>query len=134
MLADDQFKLTGRHSTLNVINDDARHYLLWKLRLLGRKKNGSGLSLEQRAPDTKCGISSTMAFQLERHGVCLSAELELKSVGDASEIGTVERHDAVQSVSIEADTKLIKSPCIPLLETFPNCRDVGLPHRKVDQM
>src|SRR5882757_11557946 len=37
MVADDQFKLTGRHSTLNVINDDARHYLLWKLRLLGRK-------------------------------------------------------------------------------------------------
>jgi hypothetical protein len=37
MLADDQFKLTGRHSTLKLINDDARHYLLWRLRLLGRK-------------------------------------------------------------------------------------------------
>jgi hypothetical protein len=37
MVADDQFKLTGRHNSLNVINDDARHYLLWKLQLLGRK-------------------------------------------------------------------------------------------------
>jgi hypothetical protein len=34
---DDQFDLTGRHSTLRVINDGARHNLLWKLRLLGRK-------------------------------------------------------------------------------------------------
>lgn len=42
MLADDQFKLTGRHSTLNVANDDARHYLLWKLRLLGRKNKWNG--------------------------------------------------------------------------------------------
>lgn len=35
----DQFSLTGRYSTLEVVNDDARHYLLWKLRLLGRKNN-----------------------------------------------------------------------------------------------
>jgi hypothetical protein len=34
---DDQFDLTGRYSTLGVYNDGARHYLLWKLRLLGRK-------------------------------------------------------------------------------------------------
>jgi hypothetical protein len=39
MLADDQFKLTGRHSALNVINDNARKYLLWRLRQLGRKKS-----------------------------------------------------------------------------------------------
>lgn len=35
----DQFDLIGRRSTLRVVNDEARHYLLWKLRLLGRKKN-----------------------------------------------------------------------------------------------
>jgi hypothetical protein len=35
---DDQFDLTGRRSTLRVINDEARHYLLWRLRLLGRKR------------------------------------------------------------------------------------------------
>ena len=36
-LADDQFKLAGRDGTLKIVNDDARHYLLWRLRLLGRK-------------------------------------------------------------------------------------------------
>ena len=35
---DGQFDLTGRHSTLRVINDGARRNLLWKLRLLGRKR------------------------------------------------------------------------------------------------
>jgi hypothetical protein len=35
---DDQFELTGSYNTLRVINDGARHYLLWKLRLLGRKR------------------------------------------------------------------------------------------------
>ena len=35
---DDQFDLIGRHSRLRVINNDARHYLLRKLRLLGRKR------------------------------------------------------------------------------------------------
>jgi hypothetical protein len=39
MSGDDEFKLTGRSSTLKVVNDDARHYLLWKLRLRGRKNN-----------------------------------------------------------------------------------------------
>ena len=39
MSTDDEFKLTGRSSTLKVIHNDARHYLLWKLRLLGRKNN-----------------------------------------------------------------------------------------------
>src|SRR5205823_14993444 len=34
----DQFDLIGRHSTLRIINDAARRYLLWKLRLLGRKR------------------------------------------------------------------------------------------------
>ena len=35
---DDQFDLTGRHSTLRVINNGARHCLLRKLRRLGRMK------------------------------------------------------------------------------------------------
>lgn len=34
---EDQFRLIGRYSSLEIVNDDARHYLLWKLRLLGRK-------------------------------------------------------------------------------------------------
>ena len=34
----DQFELIGRHSKLRVISDRARHYLLWKLRRLGRKR------------------------------------------------------------------------------------------------
>jgi hypothetical protein len=38
-ISDDQFDLTGRHGTLRVVSDNARRYLLWKLRLLGRKKN-----------------------------------------------------------------------------------------------
>ena len=35
---DDQFDLIGRHSKLRVISDRARHYLLWRLRRLGRKR------------------------------------------------------------------------------------------------
>ena len=35
---DDEFDLIGRHSKLRVISDRARHYLLWKLRRLGRKR------------------------------------------------------------------------------------------------
>ena len=34
----DEFDLIGRHSKLRVISDRARHYLLWKLRRLGRKR------------------------------------------------------------------------------------------------
>ena len=34
----DQFDLIGRHSKLRVISNRARHYLLWKLRRLGRKR------------------------------------------------------------------------------------------------
>ena len=36
---DDQFEITGRQSKLEVINNDARHYLLWRLRVWGRKNN-----------------------------------------------------------------------------------------------
>ena len=41
-LLGEQFDLTGRYSTLRVVNDGARHYLLWKLRLLGRKEKWIG--------------------------------------------------------------------------------------------
>jgi hypothetical protein len=34
--SNDYFTLSGRHSEVTIINDKARHYLLWKLRLLGR--------------------------------------------------------------------------------------------------
>jgi hypothetical protein len=36
---DDRFDLTGRYSTLRIVSDRARRYLLWRLRLLGRKEN-----------------------------------------------------------------------------------------------
>lgn len=39
---DDQFTITGRHSELRIISHSARHYLLWKLRLLGREKGWIG--------------------------------------------------------------------------------------------
>jgi hypothetical protein len=35
---DDQFDLIGRHSKLRLISNRARHYLLWKLRRLGRRR------------------------------------------------------------------------------------------------
>lgn len=47
---DDQFDLTGRHGTLRVVGDNARRYLLWKLRLLGRKKNWIGALPRTRNP------------------------------------------------------------------------------------
>jgi hypothetical protein len=37
-VGDEQFDLIGRHSKLRVISDRARHYLLWRLRRLGRKR------------------------------------------------------------------------------------------------
>jgi len=46
----DQFDLTGRHSTLRIINDGARHYLLWRLRLLGRKKGWIGALPRSKNP------------------------------------------------------------------------------------
>jgi len=41
-VADDEFDLTGRHSQLRIVSDTARRYLLWRLRLLGKKKNWIG--------------------------------------------------------------------------------------------
>jgi hypothetical protein len=50
MSGDDQFSLTGRYNALQVVNDDARHYLLWKLRLLGRKNKWIGALPQTRRP------------------------------------------------------------------------------------
>jgi hypothetical protein len=47
---DDQFTLFGRHSALRIINNKARHYLLWKLRLLGRKMGWIGALPETKKP------------------------------------------------------------------------------------
>jgi hypothetical protein len=46
----DQFTLTGRHDDLRIINDRARHYLLWRLRLLGRKKGWIGALPRTKKP------------------------------------------------------------------------------------
>src|SRR3954452_21533022 len=35
----DEFTLTGRRSSLHIVSNQARHYLLWKLRRFGRRKN-----------------------------------------------------------------------------------------------
>ncbi len=51
--SDHQFDLAGRHSKLRVINDSARHYLLWKLRLLGRKNNWISALPKTRNPRCK---------------------------------------------------------------------------------
>ena len=49
---DDEFTLTGRRSSLRVISDRARHYLLWKLRLLGRENGWQGALPRTRRPRT----------------------------------------------------------------------------------
>ena len=46
----DQFTLTGRRSDLRIINDRARHYLLWRLRLLGRKEKWIGALPRSKKP------------------------------------------------------------------------------------
>ena len=39
---DDAFDLTGRRSTLRVVSNNARKYLLWRLRVLGKMKSWIG--------------------------------------------------------------------------------------------
>src|SRR5215204_3368889 len=46
----DEFDLTGRHGKLRVVSDTARRYLLWRLRLLGKKKNWIGALPRTRKP------------------------------------------------------------------------------------
>ena len=56
-IGDDQFELFGRHSKLRVISDRARHYLLWRLRRLGRRnENGSMPFLELRSREGRKDI------------------------------------------------------------------------------
>jgi hypothetical protein len=38
----DQFTLTGRASSLLIVSNSARHFLLWQLRMLGRKRGWVG--------------------------------------------------------------------------------------------
>lgn len=47
---DDAFDLTGRHSTLQVISNNARKYLLWRLRVLGKTKSWIGAIPRTRKP------------------------------------------------------------------------------------
>ena len=75
-----------------------------------------------------------MAFQLERHLLLSGAKIELKSIGDASEIWTVKRYDVVQSLPVEGDTEFTKPLCIPNLEASSYFLQVGLPHSKIDDM
>jgi hypothetical protein len=50
--ANDQFTLAGRHSALRIISNKARHYLLWKLRLLGREMGWIGALPKTKKPRT----------------------------------------------------------------------------------
>ena len=47
---DEEFTITGRHSSLRIINDKARHYLLWRLRLLGQENNWIGALPRTKKP------------------------------------------------------------------------------------
>ena len=46
----EQFTLTGRNGGLQIVSDKARHYLLWKLRLLGRKNKWIGALPKSKRP------------------------------------------------------------------------------------
>jgi hypothetical protein len=39
---DDNFRLTGRSSSLHIVSNKARRYLLWKLRILAREQGWVG--------------------------------------------------------------------------------------------
>jgi hypothetical protein len=52
-VSDDEFDLTGRHSTLRVISNDARKYLLWKLRLLGKERSWINALPRTRKPRSR---------------------------------------------------------------------------------
>jgi len=47
---DEGFTLAGRKGSLTIVNNEARHYLLWKLRLLGRKKRWIGALPRTKRP------------------------------------------------------------------------------------
>lgn len=52
-VVDDEFDLTGRQSTLRVISNNARRYLLWRLRLLGKRKSWIGAIPRTKNPRRK---------------------------------------------------------------------------------
>lgn len=47
---DDKFDLAGRHCTLRVISNNGRKYLLWRLRVLGKKKSWIGAIPRTKKP------------------------------------------------------------------------------------
>lgn len=47
---DDEFNLTGRHGTLRIVSDNARRYLLWRLRVLGEENGWVGAIPKTRKP------------------------------------------------------------------------------------
>ena len=49
----DGFDLTGRHSKLRVVSNNARRYLLWRLRALGKTKSWIGAIPRTRKPGNK---------------------------------------------------------------------------------
>jgi hypothetical protein len=49
-IVDDEFDLTGRHGTLRIVSDNARRYLLWRLRLLGKSKSWIGAIPRTKKP------------------------------------------------------------------------------------
>jgi len=51
-VVNDRFDIAGRHGVLRVVSDKARRYLLWKLRLLGRKMNWISALPRTRNPRT----------------------------------------------------------------------------------
>lgn len=52
-IVDDEFDLTGRHGTLRIVSNNARHYLLWRLRLLGKSKSWIGAIPHTKKPRRK---------------------------------------------------------------------------------
>jgi hypothetical protein len=49
----DDFTLKGRHSSLHIVNNEARRYLLWKLRVLARKRGWRGALPRSGAAPTR---------------------------------------------------------------------------------
>jgi hypothetical protein len=49
----DDFTLTGRHSSLQIVNNKARRYLLWKLRLLAQERGWRGALPRNGSPLTR---------------------------------------------------------------------------------
>jgi hypothetical protein len=49
-VVDDGFDLTGRHNKLRIASNNARRYLLWRLRLLGQESRWIGAIPQTRKP------------------------------------------------------------------------------------